>query len=389
EARRGEGLPATSIAWGPWADDGMAYAVADRWERHGLPAMAPDLAIAELESVVNDPMAASLVVADVDWDTLAQARATTHTSHLLKELTRSAAGDTAADRSAPGGGTLRQRLAGLGAAEQERAVVEFVRSHVAAVLGHRRADTVDVDRAFKELGFDSLAAVTLRNRLNAAAELKLSPTLLFDHPTVRALARVLREEALGLSGDGGPVPVVATATDDEPIAIVGMSCRFPGGVRTPEDLWNLLVDGRDVLTDFPDGRGWDLDSLFDSDPDETGKSYVDKGAFLDDAGAFDPKFFGISPREATTMDPQQRLLLKTSWEAFERAGIDGTLLHGSQTGVFIGSNGQDYARNLREAPAENVEGHLVTGSAASVVSGRISYTFGLEGPAVTVDTACS
>ncbi|MEU3664726.1 beta-ketoacyl synthase N-terminal-like domain-containing protein, partial [Streptomyces sp. NPDC032940] len=389
EARRGEGLPATSIAWGPWADDGMAYAVADRWERHGLPAMAPDLAIAELEAVVNDPMAASLVVADVDWDTLAQARATTHTSQLLKELTRSTAADTAADRSAPGDGTLRQRLAGLGAAEQERAVVEFVRSHVAAVLGHRRTDTVDVDRAFKELGFDSLAAVTLRNRLNAAADLKLSTTLLFDHPTVRALARVLREEALGLSGDGGPAPVVATTTDDEPIAIVGMSCRFPGGVRTPEDLWNLLVDGRDVLTDFPDGRGWDLDSLFDSDPDETGKSYVDKGAFLDDAGDFDPKFFGISPREATTMDPQQRLLLKTSWEAFERAGIDGTLLHGSQTGVFIGSNGQDYARNLREAPAENVEGHLVTGSAASVVSGRISYTFGLEGPAVTVDTACS
>ncbi|MFD8201512.1 SDR family NAD(P)-dependent oxidoreductase, partial [Streptomyces sp. NPDC059701] len=389
EARRAEGLPATSIAWGPWADDGMASAVADRWERHGLPAMAPDLAIAELEAVVNDPMAASLLVADVDWGTLAQVRATAHTSQLLQELTRVSAADTAVDRTAQGDGTLRQRLAGMGAAEQERAVVEFVRSHVAAVLGHRRADTVDADRAFKELGFDSLAAVTLRNRLNAAAGLRLSTTLLFDHPTVRALARVLRKEALGLSGDGESAPAVTAVTDDEPIAVVAMSCRFPGGVRTPEALWDLLVEGRDVLTDFPAGRGWDLDGLFDSDPDETGKSYVSEGAFLDDAGAFDPKFFGISPREATTMDPQQRLLLETSWEAFERAGIDGTLLQGSPTGVFIGSNGQDYARSLREASAENVEGHLVTGSAASVVSGRISYTFGLEGPAVTVDTACS
>ncbi|MFG3158179.1 SDR family NAD(P)-dependent oxidoreductase, partial [Streptomyces sp. NPDC048219] len=389
EARRAEGLPATSIAWGPWADDGMARAVADRWERHGLPAMAPDSAIAEFAAVVNDPMAASLIVADVDWDTFAQVRATAHTSRMLKELTRGTVAHTSADHSAQGDGTLRQRLAGMGAAEQERAVVEFVRSHVAAVLGHRRADTVDVDRAFKELGFDSLAAVTLRNRLNAAADLKLSTTLLFDHPTVRALAGMLRKEALGLSDDEGPVPVTAVMTDDEPVAIVAMSCRFPGGVRTPEALWDLLLDGRDVLTDFPDGRGWELDGLFDSDPDETGKSYVSRGTFLDDAGAFDPKFFGISPREATTMDPQQRLLLTTSWEAFERAGIDATLLHGSQTGVFIGSNGQDYARNLRDASPENVEGHLVTGSAASVVSGRISYTFGLEGPAVTVDTACS
>ncbi|MFI9246583.1 SDR family NAD(P)-dependent oxidoreductase [Streptomyces sp. NPDC053086] len=389
EVRRAEGLPATSIAWGPWAENGMARAVADRWEQHGLPAMSPDSAIAELELSVNDPMAASLLVADVDWDTLAQVRAGVGAPKLLTELTRHAPGNAADDGAAPADGSLRRRLTGLGAAEQERAVVEFVRSHVAAVLGHRRPDTVDTDRAFKELGFDSLAAVTLRNRLNAATGLKLSSTLLFDHPTVTALARVLRTEALGLRGDEGPALSTTVTTDDEPVAIVAMSCRFPGAVRTPEELWNLLVDGREVLTEFPAGRGWDLDTLFAPDPDEPGKSYVREGAFLDDAGAFDPKFFGISPREATAMDPQQRLLLETSWEAFERAGIDGTLLQGTPTGVFIGSNGQDYGRSLREAPSENVEGHLVTSSAASVVSGRISYTFGLEGPAVTVDTACS
>ncbi|MEV8480023.1 SDR family NAD(P)-dependent oxidoreductase [Streptomyces sp. NPDC051173] len=389
ELRRSEGLPATSIAWGPWASDGMARSAAERWERHGLPAMAPEAAIAELANVVNDPAAASLLVADVDWDTLAQARAGARSSSLLKELTRHAAGEAADSGTAPADGSLGRRISGLAPAEQERAVLEFVRSHVAAVLGYGRPDAVDVDRAFKELGFDSLAAVTLRNRVNAAAGLTLSSTLLFDHPTARDLARFLRGEALGLRSDAGQALPAAVATDDEPIAIVAMSCRFPSDIRTPEALWDLLAEGREVLTEFPADRGWDLDTLFAPDPDEQGKSYVREGAFLAKAGDFDPKFFGISPREATAMDPQQRLLLETSWEAFERAGIDPAALHGSPTGVFIGSNGQDYATSLRGASPENVEGHLVTSSAASVVSGRISYTFGLEGPAVTVDTACS
>ncbi|MEV0850686.1 SDR family NAD(P)-dependent oxidoreductase, partial [Streptomyces sp. NPDC049954] len=389
ELRRSEGLPATSIAWGPWADDGMAGAVADRWERHGLPSMSPELAISALETAINDPVSSSLLIADVDWDTLAEARGGVRSSRLLRELTRETENGAADEGSETTGGSLRQKLAGLGVAEQERTVLEFVRSHVAAVLGHRRAGQVDVDRPFKELGFDSLAAVTLRNRLNAATGLSLPSTLLFDHPTVKALAQVLRSEAMGVRGAPQPALSTVAAADEEPIAIVAMSCRFPGGVTEPEDLWSLLADGREVLTEFPAGRGWDLDTLFASEPDELGKSYVREGAFLDDAGDFDPKFFGISPREATVMDPQQRLLLEASWEAFERAGIDPTLLRSSPTGVFIGSNGQDYGRSLREAASENVEGHLVTGSAASVVSGRISYTFGLEGPAVTVDTACS
>ncbi|MGW2370371.1 type I polyketide synthase, partial [Streptomyces sp. NPDC001667] len=389
ELRRSEGLPATSIAWGPWANDGMARSVADRWARHGLPAMAPEAAIAELANAVNDPAAASLLVADVDWDTLAQARAGARSSSLLKELTEQAAREAADSGTTSADATLRHRISGLAPAEQERAVLEFVRSHVAAVLGYSRPDAVDVDRAFKELGFDSLAAVTLRNRINAAAGLTLSSTLLFDHPTARELARFLRDEALGLRSDAGSALPAVAATDDEPIAIVAMSCRFPSDIRTPEELWDLLADGREVLTDFPADRGWALDTLFAPDPDEHGKSYVREGGFLAKAGDFDPKFFGISPREALAMDPQQRLLLETSWEAFERAGIDPAALHGSPTGVFIGSNGQDYATSLREASPENVEGHLVTSSAASVVSGRISYTFGLEGPAVTVDTACS
>ncbi|GHI01837.1 hypothetical protein AQI88_16865 [Streptomyces cellostaticus] len=271
-------------------------------------------------------------------------------------------------------------------------LLDLVIRQVREILGQVAPEEIHGHETFRDLGLGSLTGVELRRRLGEETGLQLSSTAVFDHPTPDDLAAHLLTELLGQ----GPKPAPAAAAPvpapgaggDEPIAIVSMACRFPGGVESPEQLWRLVVDGVDAVSGFPTGRGWDLEELAGAGPDRPGRSHTREGGFLYEADRFDAAFFGISPREALAMDPQQRLVLEASWEALERAGIAPATLRGSRTGTFVGCAHTDYGTDLGRAP-EGMEGHLVTGGAASVLSGRVAYTLGLEGPAVTVDTACS
>ena len=397
--RRAAGLPGTAIAWGAWAGGGLLTGgVADRLRELGLPLMPPETAVTAIGRALAEGDT-SVLVADVDWRRFA-AGTGLRSAALLGALPERAAGtDVATASAAPAvaAGSVRERLASqAGAAERRRLLVDLVRGHAAAVLRHRSADAVLPDQVFAALGFDSLTAVELRNRLGTATDLKLPATVLFDHPTPAALAdrllaelggeAALPEAAAGSATATGPAPIVADQR--EPIAVVGMGCRFPGGVERPQDLWRLLSEGTDAIGDWPPDRGWDADRLYDPDPDKPGTTYSRSGGFLHDVSGFDAEFFGISPREALAMDPQQRLLLETSWEAVEAAGQDPASLRGRQVGVFFGTNGQDYLARLEGAPGAS-EGHLLTGNTASVLSGRVSYVLGVRGPALTVDTACS
>ncbi|MEV6908284.1 SDR family NAD(P)-dependent oxidoreductase [Amycolatopsis sp. NPDC051071] len=366
--RRAEGKAATSIQWGLWERaTGITGQLTDadlaRIRRSGMTPLSDEQGLRLFDSAVSGglPVVAAM---NIDHAVLAE-----HGGPFL-------AGFVATTGTATPDAPIRT-LDDL---------LAVVRTQAAVTLGHPSAESVAAEKAFKDLGFDSLTAIDLRNRLGTATGLKLPATLVFDYPTPRTLAEFLTGELSGevaAAEESGP----ATAAD-EPIAIVGMSCRLPGGVSSPEDLWDLLARGGDGLSPFPADRGWDVAALFDPDPDHRGTSYVRHGGFVHDAGDFDAEFFGISPREALAMDPQQRLLLETSWEVLERAGIDPISLRGSRTGVFAGVMSSDYVLTTDQAPA-GAEGYIGTGNAGSVASGRVSYTLGLEGPAVSVDTACS
>ncbi|MGW3451831.1 SDR family NAD(P)-dependent oxidoreductase, partial [Streptomyces sp. NPDC001076] len=390
--RTQEGLPAVSLAWGLWDEtSGMAGGLSDadraRMARYGVAPLpvAEGLALLDAAFAADRPV---LVPTRLDLPALRRRAATGDLPPLFSSLVRGPVRRTAAPAASGSASGLAARLIGMPEEDQLTEALEIVRATTASVLGHASSDGLDSARAFKELGFDSLMSVDLRNRLNQVTGLRLPTTLVFDHPTPDSVAALVRATVAGdLPAGQEPAAVRATGGDD-PIAIVAMACRYPGDVRTPEDLWHLVTSGTDAISGFPTDRGWDVAELYDPDPEHTGTSYSRHGGFLHGAADFDPDFFGISPREALAVDPQQRLLLETAWEAFERAGLRPATLRGSRTGVFTGVMYDDYGSRLRPAP-EGFEGYIGNGSMPSVASGRVAYTFGLEGPAVTVDTACS
>jgi acyl transferase domain-containing protein/NADPH:quinone reductase-like Zn-dependent oxidoreductase/acyl carrier protein len=392
-ARRTQDLPGISLAFGVWYKaTGLAgeQSEADRTEiaarlkrTEGLIPLSDEQGLELFDTArgIDQPL---LLPVQLDMSAL-RARATTGLlpavfQGLIRTPTRKAS-DTGTSLA----GSLARKLADSPEAEWDSIVSELVREHVAGTLGQDSPEAIDPQRAFKDLGFDSLAAVELRNRLSRASDIKLPSTLVFDYPTPAAVAGFLRSKVEGADRSSAAV-VRRPARTDEPIAIVGMSCRYPGGVASPRDLWELVESGSDAIGEFPDDRGWDVERLFDPDPDSAGTSYTRHGGFLDDAGAFDAEFFGIGPYEALAMDPQQRLMLEGAWEVLEDAGIAPASLIGSRMGVFAGVSSSTYGVGL-DRP--ELEGLRLTGTTTSIASGRLAYFLGVEGPAVTVDTACS
>ncbi|BCL26237.1 type I polyketide synthase [Streptomyces aurantiacus] len=401
EHRRSQGLAATSLAWGLWesASGGMAARLGSteraRIHRTGVAGLTDEQALALFDTALTTPR--PTVLATRFDRAVLRGQATARTlSPVLRGLVRASRPSAAtAEETTPS--SWSARLAALSAADRDRALSELIREQIATVLAHPSPRSIELGRAFQELGFDSLTALELRNRLATATGIRLPATLVFDYPNPEALAGHLRshlpdgEQAGERAGQqaASVATARAAATDDDPVVIVGMACRYPGGVTSPEQLWQLVATGTDAIGPFPDDRGWDTASLFDPDPDRIGHSYTREGGFLYDAARFDAAFFGISPREAVAMDPQQRLLLETAWQAFEHAGIDPATLRGTPCGVITGIMYDDYGSRFLARKPDGFEGRIMTGSTPSVASGRVAYTFGLEGPAITVDTACS
>ncbi|WP_424187267.1 beta-ketoacyl synthase N-terminal-like domain-containing protein [Actinokineospora sp. G85] len=376
--RRAAGLPAVSLAWGGW-ETGMATGNT-RVTTGPLGTITPDLGMALFDTAVHAdhaflapaPIRLALLRKELGADV----------PPLWRGLVR--AGQRAAAAAVPAAG-IAESLRGLSAGDRLDALLAVVRERAAAVLGHATPDAITADQAFRDLGFDSLTSVELRNALAAATGLTLPATVVFDHPTPLALAKQVLAK---LSGTTAPVAKAtaarsAAAATDDPIVIVGMACRYPGGVDSADALWRLVSDGVDGVGAVPTDRGWAFDTLQQGD-----QVIKARGGFLYDAAQFDPAFFGISPREATAMDPQQRLLLETAWETLEHAGIDPTTLRGTDTGVFTGASSSGYGNGATSVP-DDVAGYMLTGSTGSVMSGRVAYSLGFEGPAVTIDTACS
>ncbi|WP_037075676.1 type I polyketide synthase [Pseudonocardia spinosispora] len=400
ENRRARGLPATSVAWGVWSSGGRfeesnteadraLSLIPERLRRQGLRLLDPVRALDVLGQVLADDETV-LSVADVDWPRFSAVFNAARSWPLLAEIpeARQVATDAMVPVVASGdGAALLERLVGVPPAQRERIVTELVSGHAAAVLGHGSAEDVEAARAFRDMGFDSLTAVDLRGRLNQATGLQLASTVVFDYPSPVMLARRIVAQLMGGQPSETAASRVTPVSATDPVVVVGMGCRFPGEVDSPEAFWRLLSTGGDAIGGFPTDRGWDVAALLDGAPGTAGASATGEGGFVSGAADFDPAFFRISPREALAMDPQQRLLLETSWEALEHAGLDPESLRGSLTGVFAGAAGSGYAG--QSGFDDDSAGHLVTGNVTSVISGRVSYTLGLEGPAVTVDTACS
>ncbi|MEZ4271524.1 MAG: SDR family oxidoreductase [Myxococcota bacterium] len=389
--RRAAGLCGLSINWGPWAGGGMAARVDEtrRWKALGISPLSSPLALALFEAALAEGTvsqstgrggAAQVAAAAIDrW-------ALTSSLPLLSELAHSK--ESTGASQGEGTQTWNERLQPLSVNERLAVIQKALQAEAAKVLGLTDATAIDVQQPLREMGLDSLMAVELRNALGQWLGTLPPVTVVFDYPTIARLSQYILED---LSLDTSPpvqAPRAVTAST-EPVAIVGMGCRFPNGANTLERFWTLLEKGDNAVVEVPSSR-WDIDAFYDPDPNAPGKMVTRWGGFLDDVDQFDCRFFGVSPREAAGMDPQQRLLLETSWEALEQAGITTSQLLDHPVGVYVGMTSNDYSRLVDSSAAiRSMDAYSGTGNAASVAAGRLSYFLGLRGPAMAIDTACS
>ncbi|MCC7360975.1 MAG: SDR family NAD(P)-dependent oxidoreductase [Anaerolineales bacterium] len=377
--RQGHGAVGVSLAWGPWVAGGMQT----RRPRAGLGTINTEAGLAALAALGAGASAQVAVLP------LAPAAQLPH--HLLPPLLRAlASGQLAEAPAADSAPTpLRHQLAAAPPSRRADLLRDHLRREVLGVLGLPPDHLIEPQQGFVELGLDSLLAVELRNRLRTALALDALPaTLIFDYPTLDSLAAYLSQELLDLS-PAVAAPPVLSLDSTEPLAIIGLSCRFPGGADSPAAFWQLLADGVDAVSEVPADR-WDVDAFYDPDPDAPGKTYSRWGGFVSHIDQFDPQFFGITPREAAGMDPQQRLLLEVAWQALESAGQVPAQLLGSRTGVFIGLGSNDYAQvHMQGADPADIDVYFGTGNTSAAAAGRLSYVLGLQGPSMSVDTACS
>ena len=383
---RERGVTATSVNFGPWAA-GMADAESRaRLEQRGVKTLSPADALAGLADVVASG-AAQGVVARIDWARFLPLYEQAGRRAFLTELEHEVP-DTVPALTQSGRTHLVERLTNAPVQQRKRLITDYLVNAVAEIT---RVDVSEIreDAGFFDLGMDSLMAVEMRRRIEQGVGREIPITLVMDHPRLSDVADYLLGDVLELSeAPAAARPAAAvTASADEPIAIVSVSCRFPGA-PDPEAFWDVLAGGVDAIREVPEDR-FDIDEFYDPDPETPGKTYTRFGGFLDGIDGFDPEFFGISPREALWIEPQQRLVLETVWEALERAGYGPSTLRGSRTGVFTGVAANEYAHLLSAESVDKIEPYFITGNALNAISGRVAFALGLEGPAVAVDTACS
>ena len=387
---REHGITGVSVNFGPWSA-GMADADSRaKLAKRGIKTLSPADALAgltDLIAVAGEQGAASGVVARIDWAKFLPLYQNAGRRPFLNELEREVPAAAAPVTTVSGKTELVERLINAPVQQRRKLMSDFLRDAVADVT---RVDPSEIreDAGFFDLGMDSLMAVELRRRIEQNVGKEIPATLAMDHPRLSDTVDYLLSDVLALS-EAKSAPAIATSVtrSDEPIAIIAVSCRFPGAPN-PEAFWQLLSGGVNAISEVPEDR-FDIDEFYDPDPDAAGKTYTRFGGFLDGIDGFDPEFFGISPREAVWIEPQQRLMLETVWEGLERAGYAPAALRGSRTGVFAGVAANEYAHLLSAESIDKIEPYFITGNALNAISGRVAFALGFEGPAVAVDTACS